>query len=86
MLPAGPQSVLEEGMTIAGVYIPKNTSVKIPSLALMRGMKRLSSKLERCTDHTQDERYFPKGDEFIPERWIDQPGLVLNARAFIPFS
>lgn len=69
VLPAGPQSVLEEGMTIAGVYIPKNTSVKIPSLALMR-----------------DERYFLKGDEFIPERWIDQPGLVLNPRAFIPFS
>ena len=34
-----------------------------------------------------DERYFPKGEEFIPERWTDaRPELLLEKKAFIPFS
>lgn len=34
-----------------------------------------------------DERYFPKGDEFIPERWTgERPELLLDRRAFIPFG
>jgi cytochrome P450 len=32
-----------------------------------------------------DERYFPRGEEFIPERWTNEkPELVVDRRAFIP--
>lgn len=34
-----------------------------------------------------DERYFPQGKEFIPERWTNgRPELVKDRRAFIPFG
>jgi len=33
-----------------------------------------------------DERYFPKGEEFIPERWTDRPELVRDRRAYVPFG
>ena len=34
-----------------------------------------------------DERYFPKPNEFIPERWTgERPELLLDRRAFIPFG
>jgi hypothetical protein len=33
-----------------------------------------------------DERYFPRGREFIPERWTEKPELIKDRRAFIPFS
>lgn len=34
-----------------------------------------------------DERYFPRGQEFIPERWTDEkPELVRDRRAYIPFG
>jgi cytochrome P450 len=32
-----------------------------------------------------DSRNFAKPDEFIPERWIDRPELILRKDAFIPF-
>lgn len=34
----------------------------------------------------RDPRNFVRPLEFIPERWNSQPKLVLNRRAFIPFS
>jgi cytochrome P450 len=35
----------------------------------------------------RDERYFPQGDEFIPERWTsERPDLLKDRRAFIPFG
>lgn len=34
----------------------------------------------------RDPRYFARPLEFIPERWTEQPELVHDARAFIPFS
>ncbi|KAK6353474.1 hypothetical protein TWF696_005438 [Orbilia brochopaga] len=34
-----------------------------------------------------DEKYFPKGEEFVPERWTgEQPELVKDERAFIPWG
>ena len=39
-----------------------------------------------------DERSFPRGNEFIPQRWLDkshpeaQPDLLLDKRGFVPFS
>lgn len=33
-----------------------------------------------------DPRTFPKGDEFIPERWTTEPELVKNSTPFAPFS
>jgi cytochrome P450 len=34
-----------------------------------------------------DERYFPEGEEFIPERWTEErPELLLEKKAFIPFG
>ncbi|TAQ90512.1 hypothetical protein B7494_g1212 [Chlorociboria aeruginascens] len=34
-----------------------------------------------------DERYFPRGEEYIPERWTgERPDLLLDRRAFIPFG
>ncbi|KAG9235686.1 putative benzoate 4-monooxygenase cytochrome P450 [Amylocarpus encephaloides] len=33
-----------------------------------------------------DERYFPRPDEFIPERWTTKPELIADKSAFIPFS
>lgn len=34
----------------------------------------------------RDGRYFERPEEFIPERWTDQPELVKDPKAFIPFS
>ncbi|RDW68698.1 cytochrome P450 [Aspergillus mulundensis] len=35
----------------------------------------------------RDDRYFPAGDEFIPERWLDQKDkLVKHEGAFFPFQ
>ncbi|PLN80575.1 putative cytochrome P450 [Aspergillus taichungensis] len=35
----------------------------------------------------RDERYFPSGAEFIPERWLDQKDkLIANEDAFFPFQ
>jgi cytochrome P450 len=34
-----------------------------------------------------DDRYFPSGAEFIPERWIDRKGeLIIHEAAFFPFQ
>lgn len=33
-----------------------------------------------------DERNFPRGDEFIPERWTTRPELVEDASIYAPFS
>lgn len=33
-----------------------------------------------------DPRNYQHPDEFIPERWVDQPELVIRKEAFIPFS
>jgi len=34
-----------------------------------------------------DARYFPRPDEFLPERWtLEMPELVKDKRAFIPFG
>ncbi|KXH33844.1 benzoate 4-monooxygenase cytochrome P450 [Colletotrichum simmondsii] len=34
----------------------------------------------------RDARFFERPDDFIPERWIDQPELVKNASVYVPFS
>lgn len=35
----------------------------------------------------RDERYFPSGTEFIPERWLDKKEkLSANEDAFFPFQ
>jgi len=34
----------------------------------------------------RDRRYFERPLEFLPERWTDQPELVKDPKAFIPFS
>ena len=39
-----------------------------------------------CYLMREDERYFPKPAEFIPERWTTETHLVIDKRAFIPFS
>lgn len=34
-----------------------------------------------------DPRYFPRGEEFIPERWLDgNEKLLRDRKAFIPWS
>jgi cytochrome P450 family 628 len=35
---------------------------------------------------TTDERSFPRGEEFIPERWTTRPELVRDASIYAPFS
>jgi cytochrome P450 len=34
----------------------------------------------------RDARNFVRPDEFVPERWIDRPELILRKDAFIPFT
>jgi len=34
----------------------------------------------------RDERYFVYPNSFIPERWTENPELIRDARAFVPFS
>ena len=35
----------------------------------------------------RDERYFPSGTDFIPERWLDKKEkLIANEDAFFPFQ
>jgi cytochrome P450 len=33
----------------------------------------------------RDPRHFVKPDEFIPERWLDKPELIIRKEAFMPF-
>ena len=33
-----------------------------------------------------DPRYFVSSDEWLPERWITEPDMVIDKRAFFPFS
>lgn len=35
---------------------------------------------------SSDPRTFPRGDEFIPERWTTRPELVRDATVYSPFS
>ncbi|KAF2833080.1 cytochrome P450 [Ophiobolus disseminans] len=34
----------------------------------------------------RDPRHFVRPEEFVPERWLDRPELVLRKEAFIPFA
>lgn len=34
----------------------------------------------------RDDLSFPRGKEFIPERWTSQPELVVNRSSFFPFG
>ncbi len=88
-VPCGVQSITgPKGATIAGTYVPPRTSVRVPYLALMTGkyysLERTS--LYQAYTTLADERYFPRGKEFIPERWTIQPELVKDRRAFVPFA
>ena len=51
-------------------WLPEGNACNIPPYVLQR-----------------DPRYFfPKPDEFIPERWIETTGYTTSRDAFIPFS
>lgn len=51
-------------------WLPEGNACNIPPYVLQR-----------------DPRYFfPKPDEFIPERWIETTGYTTTRDAFIPFS
>lgn len=34
----------------------------------------------------RNEEAFPKGEDFLPERWLDESGDELQKEAFVPFS
>jgi cytochrome P450 len=33
----------------------------------------------------RDPRYFVRPDEFVPERWLDKPEMIIRKEAFLPF-
>ncbi|KAF3934425.1 hypothetical protein ABW19_dt0209144 [Dactylella cylindrospora] len=70
-LPTGAHATVPAGGIDMGSYkLPAHVQVYVPVLAIMT-----------------NEKYFPRGEEFIPERWTDEnPELVLDKRAFIPFG
>jgi len=70
-IPSGVQATTPiVGVEVAGVHLPGSIQVQVPHIVLMT-----------------DERYFPNPEEFIPERWTgEKPQLLLEKRAFIPFS
>ncbi|GKZ19409.1 hypothetical protein AbraIFM66951_011019 [Aspergillus brasiliensis] len=69
-VPSGVQRVTPpEGITVDGVFVPGNTTVINPVLAM--GRSELSYK---------------KPLEFIPERWYQQPELINDQSAFVPFN
>ncbi|KAF9472669.1 high nitrogen upregulated cytochrome P450 monooxygenase 2 [Pholiota conissans] len=61
-----------EGKMCGTTYIPEGTAVIIPPYTL----------------HRDPEYFSPRSEEFWPERWIvkDDPTVVLDLDAFIPFS
>ena len=97
-LPSGAQALTPPaGYWIAGTYVPGNVAVRINHCALMTGffpVPRSESEIERVmggltntgNSTGEDERYFSKPTEFIPERWTTESHLVIDKRAFIPFS
>lgn len=79
-----------EGMTIGEVYIPGNTIVSIPSYQIGRGVsltiKNKKKREREITDmYVSDERNFVRAKEFLPERWLSKPELILNRHAHMPF-
>lgn len=50
------------------------------------GGKKVRKKVRVIDDFTTDPRAFPRGDEFIPERWTTQPELVRDPAVNVPFS
>lgn len=92
-VPGGQQMITgAEPVTVAGHVIPPRTAVRVSHLSLFTGKYRIpleGSSLVTCglTPVVLDERYFPNGEVFMPERWTDKSlGAVKDARVFIPFS
>ncbi|KAJ5159798.1 uncharacterized protein N7482_006802 [Penicillium canariense] len=71
VVPSGqPRVTPPEGLAIDETWIPGNTIMVVPQYLLQR-----------------DERNFARPLEFLPERWLEEgKGLVLDDRAFFPFS
>ncbi|KAF8182934.1 cytochrome P450 [Pholiota molesta] len=61
-----------EGKTFGTTFIPEGTAVVIPPYTL----------------HRHPAYFSPRTEEFWPERWLikDDPAIVLDLEAFIPFS
>lgn len=75
----------EDGVKIGKVEIPEDTVVNFATYQIQRG-EFLKLKMEIIINRSIDPRNFVRPNEFIPERWSSQPELVLNSKAFIPFS
>lgn len=77
-----------EGMTIAGRYIPENTTIVAPRYTLEKRMCQPSlARVEKILwPRSLVENCFEQADKFIPERWYDKPEMMKNRRVFAPFA
>lgn len=84
----GPRMAPPEGVTIDGTYIPGDVTLCTPIHCYHRSKSRSSREVDKFvrlmipTGH----KYWRYPNEFIPERWTTRPELIIDRRAFLPFS
>ncbi|KAJ2988814.1 hypothetical protein NUW58_g3778 [Xylaria curta] len=77
------------GMLVDDVLIPPGVKVTCPKYVLHRSTLRQLSRAYRryvSADLFAVESCWAQPNEFIPERWYSRPELILDKRAFAPFS
>jgi cytochrome P450 len=85
-VPSGTQRVTPpEGLQIGDHYIPGNVIVQVPNYTVCRG-KSLFLTWHNPANSRLDPRYFVRPLEFIPERWMTRPDLIIDKSVYIPFN
>jgi len=90
-VPSGAQRMTPpQGLKIGHVNVPGNTMVQIPHHAMFRGTlaptASVSKNMDGLANHKYvDERCWVRPNEFIPERWTNQPELFIDGSVYIPF-
>ncbi|OOF94575.1 hypothetical protein ASPCADRAFT_26369, partial [Aspergillus carbonarius ITEM 5010] len=81
-LPTGGNRKTCEEVSVAGVVIPRGTTLVAPRWSVFRRMSFLSILLvwfgwDDC---------FERANEFLPERWYGRSEMVRNRAAYVPFG
>lgn len=77
------------GAKIGGHYLPGGVKVVNPHYSVLRCKRVAIGPCVECSRDTElhlAPKAFVAPNEFIPERWTTRPQLVLNKKAFCPFS
>jgi cytochrome P450 len=82
-------AVVNEGLRLLNP-IPSGIQATVPPGGLEINGVFIPAHIQVTVPHLvlmTDERYFPRGDEFWPERWLNEEmGGIRNRKAFIPWG